>query len=65
MDRCIWINLNELFFLPAIRRVRAEIDMPASEAGPQIAARRIGNPEKTITCRGDLFTRRQSVAGKL
>jgi hypothetical protein len=29
---------DELFFLPAIRRVRAENDMPASEVGPQTAA---------------------------
>jgi hypothetical protein len=55
-----------MFFLPAIRRVRAENEMPASKVGPQIAAPRIlGNPEKTITCRGDLFKRRESVAGNL
>jgi hypothetical protein len=49
VDRCIWvslINLNELFFLPAIRRVRAEIDMPAPEVGPHIAAKKLGKSRK-------------------
>jgi len=32
------IKANVLFFLPAIRRVRAENDKPATEVEPQIAA---------------------------
>lgn len=49
MDRCIWmklINLIEIVFTPAIRRVRAEIDMPASEVGQQIATTRIREFQK-------------------
>jgi hypothetical protein len=38
IDQCAEINANELLFLPAIRRVRAENDMSASEVGPQIVA---------------------------
>jgi hypothetical protein len=33
--------------------------------GRKLPHQESGNPEKTITCLGDLFTRRQSVAGKL
>jgi hypothetical protein len=51
--------------LQAIRRVRAEKDMPASEVVPQIPAPESGKSRKTITRHGDLFTRRQSVAGNL
>jgi hypothetical protein len=46
VDRYIWIKANELFFLPAIRRVRAENDMPASEVGPQIATPKIREIQK-------------------
>jgi hypothetical protein len=39
-DQDTKIMANELFFLPAVRRVRAENDMPASEVEPQITAPR-------------------------
>ena len=70
IDRCTRIKTQKSWRMNCFSCRRSEEFAPKMiclrlKPGRKLPHQESGNPEKTITCRGDLFTRRQSVAGKL